>query len=385
MNNKTIVVFFTVMTVFAADLRAIPAFARRYKLSCSICHAPFPKLKEYGEEFAGNGMILKEEEKARDYISAGDDLLWLNRTLPLAVRFDAYGIFDEGSDVKTDLQSPWGLKLLSGGTLYRNIGYYFYFFMSERGEVAGIEDAYIHFNAVFGTPLDIMVGQFQTSDPLMKRELRLTYEDYIIYKVNPGLSRTDLTYDRGLMLVYGLDRTGTEFVFQLVNGNGKPEADDKGKFDQDGYKNMGFRIRQDVLGWFSIGGYVYRGREKNEDGIRNSLTCWGPDITANAGPVELTAQVLEREDSDAQFDRGATLKTRGTVIEAVYSPKLDRSRIVLTGLYNHVDSDLRSLQYETLTFSSTTLIARNLRLIFEGTRDLEQQKNRFVLGLISGF
>ena len=57
------------------DAEAIPAFARRYKMSCTTCHAPFPRLKAYGEEFAGNGFVIPEEEKDRDYVSAGDDLL----------------------------------------------------------------------------------------------------------------------------------------------------------------------------------------------------------------------------------------------------------------------------------------------------------------------
>src|SRR4030042_4053074 len=179
------------------DSRATPAFARRYKISCSACHAPFPKLKEYGAEFAGNGFILKEEEKERDYVTAGDPLLWLNRTFPVGIRFDAYAMVDQGKTVDNDLQTPWGLKILSGGALYRNIGYYFYFYMSERGEVAGIEDAYIHFDNVFGSELDIMVGQFRTSDPLMTRELRLTFQEYEIYKHRTGMSNTDLAYDRG--------------------------------------------------------------------------------------------------------------------------------------------------------------------------------------------
>ena len=29
---------------------AIPAFARKYDTSCLTCHAPFPRLKAYGEE-----------------------------------------------------------------------------------------------------------------------------------------------------------------------------------------------------------------------------------------------------------------------------------------------------------------------------------------------
>ena len=169
--KKQLLSFFPVLLFFISlflitDAQAIPAFARRYKISCTTCHAPFPRLKPYGDEFAGNGFIIKENEKPRDYVSAGDDMLWLNRTFPLAARFDAFGVYEPKNKIETDFQSPWGLKLLSGGTLTKGIGYYFYFFMSERGEIAGIEDAYIHFDNVFGTNLDIMVGQFQTSDPI---------------------------------------------------------------------------------------------------------------------------------------------------------------------------------------------------------------------------
>ncbi|MBN2102821.1 hypothetical protein JW835_02170 [bacterium] len=369
----------------AAHLCAIPAFARRYKISCSTCHSPFPRLKEYGEDFAGAGMILKEEEKERDYISAGDDLLWLNRDFPVAVRFEAYGLYEQDSDVKTDLQSPWGLKLLSGGTLYKNIGYYFYFFMSERGEVAGIEDAYIHFDNIFGSNLDIMIGQFQTSDPLMKRELRLTFEDYVIYKKTPGASKTNLTYDRGVMLVYGIDQTGTELVGQIVNGNGKVEAGSDQIFDQDTGKNLGFRINQELFGLFSLGGYVYSGTETDTSGLDNDILYWGPDLSISIGPVDITAQYLEREDSDAYFDHGRTMKTTGKIFEMIYSPELDKSRYYITMLYNSVDSDLASLNYETMTLSTTYLMARNLRFTLEYTRDLKFDKNRFVLGLISGF
>ncbi|MBN1782231.1 hypothetical protein JW948_13950 [bacterium] len=368
----------------ASQVDAIPAFARRYKISCSTCHAPFPKLKEYGDEFAGNGMILKEEEKARDYVSAGDDMLWLNRTMPIAVRFEAYGLYDEGSDIKKDLQSPYGIKLLSGGALYKNIGYYFYFYMFEQGEVAGIEDAYVHFNDLFGIPLDIMVGQFQTSDPLMKRELRLTYEDYMIYKARTGLSATNLTYDRGLMFLYTLEKTGTDLVAQIVNGNGKPEAGDNGKYDTDDHKNLGFRINQD-FGIFSAGVYLYTGTEADTAGIENDIRYWGPDLNTVLGPMEITAQYLVRKDSDARFDRGGEIETHGTVLELIFSPKLDKSRYFITGLYNDIDSDDPVLNYRSATLSATWLTARNLRLTVEITRDLEHDKNRFVAGMVSGF
>ncbi len=363
---------------------AIPAFARRYKVSCNTCHAPFPKLKPYGDEFAGSGFIMVEEEKERDYITAGDDLLWLNKDFPLSVRFDAYAIYDQKIDVDKDLQTPWGLKLMSGGTLYKNIGYYFYFYMSERGEVAGIEDAYIHFDRVFNTPLDIMVGQFQTSDPLMKRELRLTFEDYMIYKTNFG-SSTNLAYDRGIMLVYGVEKTGTDIIGMVVNGNGKDEADVNLKFDNNKYKNFGFRLSQGIGKILSVGGFYYQGKEVS-NGLENTITYYGPDINVGVGPVEFTGQYLIREDSNPTYLANARkYEASGIVAEVVIAPQLDKSRFYFVGLYNQVDSDLDGYNYETATLSGSYLLARNMRLILEYTRDLGMENNRITMGLVTGY
>ncbi len=376
---------FFVLVFAVTDADAIPAFARQYKISCSTCHAPFPKLKEYGEDFAGAGMILKEEESERDYVPAGDDLLRLNREFPIGARFEAYAVMDEDDVVENDLQSPWGLKLLSGGTLYKNIGYYFYFYMSERGEVAGIEDAYIHFDNVLNTELDIMVGQFQTSDPLMKRELRLTFQDYLIYKQKVGMSSTNLAYDRGVMLVYGIEKTGTELVGLIVNGNGKEEAGGDHKFDQDKYKNMGIRVNQSLLGLFNIGAYYYSGREISE-GNKNEITYWGPDINIGLGKFEFTGQYLERSDSNPWFnENNHDITTNGIVAELIFAPKYDQSRFYFTALYNRIESDIKSLEYEAGTLSASYLVARNLRFILEYTRNLTFEKHGLVFGMVSGF
>lgn len=385
-------IIFTLSLFLPTDSNAIPAFARRYKISCTTCHAPFPKLKPYGDEFAGNGFIMVENEKERDYVTAGDNLLWLNKDFPVAVRFDAFALYDQDKAVDKDLQTPFGLKLLSGGTLYKNIGYYFYFYMYEVGEVAGIEDAYIHFNDMFKTPLDIMVGQFQVCDPLMKRELRLTYEDYQIFRVRVGESRTNLTYDRGLMFSYGINKTSTDLVAMVVNGNGKkPASEEYLKFDDDKFKNFALRVKQGLGKYLSLGGFYYQGKEKvligEESGkLENKVSYYGPDVNVVAGPMELTAQYLIRKDTNPLFIQAAReFETKGIVAEVIISPFLDRSRYYFTGLYNNIDSDQADLKYQTATISANYLLSRNLRLNAEFTRDLERDSNRFGVGLVTAF
>ena len=69
MRTRNLILLFLILPfafslLLASDADAIPAFARRYNLSCSTCHAPFPKLKPYGDDFAGNGFIIPENERS---------------------------------------------------------------------------------------------------------------------------------------------------------------------------------------------------------------------------------------------------------------------------------------------------------------------------------
>lgn len=379
------------------DAAAVPAFARKYNFSCSTCHAPMPRLKDYGDEFAGNGFRLPEgEEPTRAYRNTGDDQLTLQRDLPLAVRLDAFASLetrDEGDDM-FDLKTPWGAKLLSGGSVAPNVGYYFYFYLAERGEVAGIEDAYLHFNDLGGQSLDVMVGQFQISDPMMKRELRLTFEDYEVYRVSPGASLNDLTYDRGVMVTYDVP-VGLGFVGQVVNGNGKGEADETTRdFDVDPDKGFAGRLTFSK-GPVTIGGFAYYAQESISAtrpgplavpwAAENEVTYFGPDLHLSWDDrVSFSGQYLYREDSDPIFDT-KDVKTDGVVAELTLQPWGPDAKDAIVLLYNWVDSDLDQEDYETWTVSWSHLHRRNLRMIAEYTYDAEIEESRAVVGFSSAF
>ncbi len=137
-----IIILFVIAILTVHDLFAIPAFARKYKLSCQTCHTPIPRLKAFGDEFAGNAFKMPEMESSRYYVETGDDELSLIRDFPIAVRLDMHAIIKtDDAENGLDFQSPYLVKLLSGGELADNLAYYFYFYMNERGSVVGIEDA----------------------------------------------------------------------------------------------------------------------------------------------------------------------------------------------------------------------------------------------------
>lgn len=363
---------------------AIPAFARKYQMSCTTCHNPVPRLKDYGDEFAANGFALRDKDAPRYFVETGDSKLSLIRDFPIAVRMDGFIKYESATDRDVDLSAPYIVKLLSGGALTQDVAYYFYFYMSEHGEIVGIEDAYIMFNNLFGSELDFYLGQFQVCDPLFKRELRLTYEDYQIYKTKVGKSQISLSYDRGFMMTYGFP-SGTDFVLEVVNGNGLAEADDFKVYDTDKYKSVAGRISQDVGDYLRIGGFGYWGKEGSHK--QNEVWYLGPDLTLTDGKyLTLNAQYLERRDTDPLFVcacRGE-IKTRGAMVELVLTPEGDRSGWYGVGLFNWVESDMER-RYRSVSGHLGYLLRTNIRLVGELTYDIESTEKRLVVGFVSAY
>lgn len=390
MRTLRFIITFVIVTIFMInDALAIPAFARKYKLSCQTCHAPMPRLKAFGDEFAGNGFRMPEMESPRYYVETGDSELSLIRDFPIAVRLDMHAVVKTGDyENGVDFQSPYLVKLLSGGELAENLAYYFYFYMDERGDVVGVEDAYIMFNNLFDIDFDMYLGQFQVSDPLFKRELRLTLEDYQVYKTRVGDATTNLAYDRGIMLTLGLE-TGTDVIFEVTNGNGLSEADGLRNFDDDGYKNFFGRISQNIGEFLRVGGFGVLGKE--EVGPTALLTddeilMWGPDLTVGNDIIELNAQYVWRKDTKAfHGTMRDDVETQGAMAELIYMPKGDESKWYMVGLFNWVDSDIEALNYQTAAFHTGYMFRRNMRMVAEYKYDFEKEYNTFSLGIVSAF
>lgn len=375
---------------FSDAVMAIPAFARKYNMSCTTCHTPFPKLKAYGDDFAGNGFVLSDQDAPRYYVKTGDDDLSLIRDFPLAIRLEGLVTYNNNNSEKSDFNAPYNLKLLSGGEISPNIAYYMYFFLSERGEVAGIEDAFLMFNNLFGSELDLYVGQFQVSDPFMKRELRLTYEDYLPYKNKIGKSRIDLTYDRGIMLTYGFD-TGTDIIVEVLNGTGIGETDDLKNFDFDKYKNFFGRISQDIGEYLRLGGFGYFGKEELDDGsglFTNEVTMFGPDLTISYNDIlELNMQYIIRNDKQPLSPNvlNEEIETKGMLAEFLYMPDGDQSKWYVAALYNWQDSDLAGYEISKATGHLGWVLKTNIRLFGELTYDIEYEYGQFGIGFVTAF
>ncbi len=376
---------FVCLSILVEDASAIPAFARKYGYSCNVCHSPAPKLKPYGDEFARNGFQITGQEPPRFVQATGDVDLLLMRELPVAMRFELYATYASKSSTSVDMESPLLLKFLSGGQIAKDVAYYFYFFFSERGSVAGIEDAFIMFNNIANVDLDFYLGQYQLSDPLFKRELRLELQDYRIYSTNVGASNANLTYDRGVMVTYKAP-TGTDLALEVLNGNGigAPIGE---AFDVDKYKNYLLRASQEIIPAFRLGAFAYTGKEKPV-AISNEFLMFGPDFTVNVDKFQLNVQYVARTDNNPDFLFAAPsskVKTDGGFAELIFSPDYDKSKWYGTLLYNKVNSDYPGVEYQSFTGNFTYLIATNLRLTGEYTYETTSKISSVAVGFFSAF
>src|SRR5712691_9553755 len=113
MVKRVILLAATALAVAAAaPVEAIPAFARRYDVSCHFCHDGYPKLNSMGQRFRERGFRMEKEDAfALDK--------WA-RTVPVDLRASGTHYFVEKGD---DFNSGF-LKGVSAGSLGRRLSYW---------------------------------------------------------------------------------------------------------------------------------------------------------------------------------------------------------------------------------------------------------------------
>jgi len=363
----------SVLGTWTGWTEANPGFARRYNVSCAMCHVAFPKLNQFGRDFAGNGYQFPGEDPAKKAVETGDPLLHLPTSPNFAIRTDAFLRWRNDTTAKTDIESPLTVKLFSTGYLEKDITYYFYFLVAEGGEV-GLEDAFLYFNNLRGHDWDVVVGQFQVMDTFYAREQRLTFQDISIYTANvvntasggsaPGFK---LAYDRGALTTWS---AGPAFLMVgVTNGNGLGELDN-GHFDTNAYKNQMARLAA-TMPWMTLGLFGYHGQDQDVlTGQANRFVRYGPDLYVPFGPrADLRANWLFGHDDHPTFTPGeSAVDHHGGFVE-VDAHFTDRWTGVM--LYNQVSSnDLPALERRTLTANLTYYHLRNLKFLAEYTHDL---------------
>lgn len=133
----TVSILFT--ELFSGSAHAIPAFARKYRTSCTTCHAPFPRLTAQGEAIRLNGYKMPDGDElyvkdqplvlgAEPYKKVFPQAVWpsdIPGMPPIAVRIIDDVEFDVGDteDSSTSFHTPEA-EILSAGSLGEDMSFF---------------------------------------------------------------------------------------------------------------------------------------------------------------------------------------------------------------------------------------------------------------------
>ena len=399
------------LVLASTTAQAMPVFARQYDMSCAACHAAYPRLNAFGEQFRDNNFRLPNWRE-KTTVDTKDDMLALPKFPPLALRAQAYAQYRQAREVdtadpasptyyngfsdnnaETDFQAPYLIKLLSSAPLSDHITYYFYGIFAEKGDngTTVIEDAWFRHDDSFGTGVGTMLGQFQVSDLMFARETRLSFQDYMAYRF------AGITYERGLLF----DRSFGPVSFGLgaVNGNGTDANYDLNSpgysrpdnmFDNDNSKSVFGRIGVDI-GPVNVGAFGLTGQQKSLDTVADPVgtTPGTRDTDKLVAGADISGTIANKFYWFAQglwnnwqgfLDADPTQNYRWfggfAGIDYVHSDRWTYSL-----LYNYADAnDLENtgtiyegINMNTLTFTASYYFMRNVKGVIEITGDFQEE------------
>jgi len=365
-----------------------------YRLPCGLSEAQFVRKGVHGQQ-------LQDAELEGSTLDAGDDQLALPDTVPIAFRLQGFVQARDGEAVdvvkgttttaKTDFQAPYLIKMLSSAPLSEQITYYFYAIFAEKGgngEVI-VEDAWFSYGDLFGSGISMMLGQFQVSDLMFPRETRLTFQDYMAFRM------AGITYERGALFTTSLGPV--DIGLGLVNGNGITEnvtINSPGYrrpdhlFDNDNGKAVFGRVGAN-LGPVSAGLFYYNGSQKNATDpagtvpgtIDTDKQVAGLDISGDfGGELYWFGQVLWNE-WDGFIDPDTKYRWIGGFAGVDYVPGNSWSYSLLYNYADNGDFDNTDTVYEGIAINSLTLNAsyyfmRNVKGVIEANADFLPKESK---------
>jgi hypothetical protein len=298
----------------AADITAIPAFARKYETSCVTCHTGYPKLNAFGEAYRLNGYQYPEDDADQtkdEPTSLGSDAykrvfpnaVWPSHIPgkpPLAIRVSTGFNYDKNEEIKSSFESP-SLNLMAAGTMGENIGFYAGAHLFEEGEIGSIDRAFIQISSLFSEKLgdyalNLRIGQFIPNvvpfanhrslslTPYAFNTYAATSEGFVVGHAHGNEAFGIETFQLGAELS-GVIKHRFRWGTGLVNGSGPGEETNSAK---DGYFRAAYKF-----GGMGFDGYGGAADESGRNWVDNSVTLGGfayigsSDNDGTSGPNDL--------------------------------------------------------------------------------------------------
>ncbi len=275
--------------------QAVPAFARKFNLTCTTCHSAYPYLNGFGRKFKRAGYRMPDEDGSVDpdmqnHRTISKNLV-LDETFPLALGMDG-DLLSLRSGGEAEM-APFGQLTLIGAGNFGTIGSYYVNFAVAAGEDESGETT-ISGHGVVGvhpSPLLNVVaghGNIYHHDPYNSRSPHPIVAQHA--HVNQSQFIQMYGYDSGLF--YSLGAT----------------AGPAGKLgrDRQGYARLAYDFTDNI----SVGTFTRFGRtaEERDSALAHDDAEGGHDEAAVAG-----ATVPELNDLSAGVDFNATIGSFNTV------------------------------------------------------------------------
>jgi hypothetical protein len=191
-----------VLVIIPKNSQAIPAFARKYKTSCVLCHAPFPRLTAMGQAFRDLGYRLPEADEiyvkeepvslgAEPYKKMFPESIWPS-TIPGLPPISVYVTGDVTQDLQngrnTQFNLPSEADILGGGTFGNDFSFWAEFDFTKDGDSTDTDiKAWLMWSNLFSNFLGENhlnlkggnVGKYEIALPNTANENRISVEDYL--------------------------------------------------------------------------------------------------------------------------------------------------------------------------------------------------------------
>jgi len=137
MRIFTAIIALAIAAIAPNAAEAIPAFSKKYEITCSACHSAWPRLNDYGYKFKVNGYQLPESEDGGETskLNPGGGNLFLDigkANPPISLTLDGgLGLFQSVKGETSDRNDKFfccvngaAATVDMGGTVAPNIGYW---------------------------------------------------------------------------------------------------------------------------------------------------------------------------------------------------------------------------------------------------------------------
>jgi len=235
--EKVLLLFWVILVsqlFTTTDVQAIPAFARKYDVNCTVCHTRVPRLNRTGERFLENGYQLPgtEDGGTTKKFRLGDLTLddvtnYLGfRLRGNVLRTVDYARHAPGTNIdgipedRTEFGFPEVFSLFTAGTVTNNVGFFAEVESNLEEDETGVERAFLTFNNIGQHDwAHLRIGKFDPSAYSSYATLRQQFELVGDNSVDngsfmlPTINRIGLTPAAFASKFHGLfDQSGTTIL-----------------------------------------------------------------------------------------------------------------------------------------------------------------------------